>query len=161
MRAKPKLLALGLAVTAVAVAVWIWLPPAPVAGQAAAALETGAGALDGLTFASEIGPVGKPADVKDTLAFADGLFVSHECERLCNYPASAYFVREADGAIEFVSETRCPHKDATIVWRGRVTDGKIDGVATWTVHRWYWTIEKDLAFSGHSIDPDSPVASAD
>ena len=122
--------------------------------------EFGSGVLDGMTFASELGPVGKPADVKDVLVFENGMFVSMECERQCNYPASAYFVRSRGDVTEFISETRCPHKDATIVWRGEVTDGRIKGVATWTTNRWYWTLERDIAFEGTLADPSSPVASA-
>jgi len=164
MLANPKGLALGLAMALLAIAGWVWPIGASRAQDTAdpiAALQAGTGSLDGLAFVSEIGPVGKPPDVNDRLTFAEGLFVSHECATLCDYPASAYFVREVDGATEFVSETRCPHKDATIVWRGRVKDGKIEGVATWTTRRWYWTVEKDLAFSGRLVESDAPLASAD
>jgi hypothetical protein len=105
--------------------------------------------------------MGKLADIEDRLSFQNGVFTSSECARYCNYPPSAYFVREVEGAVEFVSESRCPHKDAVIVWRGQVRDGTIEGVATWTNRRWYWTIEKDLAFTGKILDPDSPLASAD
>ena len=120
----------------------------------------GSGILDGMTFASELGPVGKPADVKDKLVFANGMFVSTECERMCNYPASTYFTRGKGELTEFISETRCPHKDAKIVWRGEVRDGKIKGIATWTTNRWYWTVEKDIAFEGTVTQPSSPIASA-
>jgi hypothetical protein len=118
----------------------------------------GSGILDGMTFASEIGPEGKPADVKDTLVFANGLFISTKCERDCNYPARPYFVRQVGDKMQFVSETRCPDKDAEIVWRGTVDEETIRGTFTWTVARWYWTIEKEFWFEGTLAEPGSPVA---
>lgn len=131
----------------------------PVQAEKVKAAElSGSGILDGMTFASELGPSGKPADVKDTLVFANGMLVSAECERRCNYPARPYFVRRNGGAIEFVSETRCPDKDAKIVWRGTVDDETIKGTFTWTVVRWYWTIEKEFWFEGTLADPSTPVA---
>jgi len=118
----------------------------------------GSGILDGRTFSAELGPVGKPADVKDTLVFADGTFVSAECEKRCNYPARPYFFRRVGDMIEFVSETECPDKDAKIVWRGTVDDRTIKGVYTWTTVRWYWTIEKEFAFEGTLVEGATPVA---
>jgi len=140
-----------------------WLPfsdfQRPVQAERVEAIDPGGfGILDGMTFASELGPEGKPSDVKDTLVFADGLFVSMECERRCNYPARPYFVRQNGDKIEFVSETRCPDKDARIVWHGTVEDDTISGTFTWTVARWYWTIEKEFWFEGTLAEPDTPVA---
>lgn len=117
------------------------------------------GFLDGKTFRGELGPVGKPADVEDIFVFEDGTFLSKECERRCNYPASAYFVRRQDDGIAFVSETRCPTKDATIVWRGVVDGETVSGRLTWTVKRWYWTVEKEFWFSGTLEEPAKPIAS--
>jgi hypothetical protein len=118
----------------------------------------GSGVLDGMTFSAELGPFGRPADVKDTLVFANGTFVSTECERRCEYPARPYFIRQVGDRIEFISETRCPDKDAKIVWRGTVDDGTIKGVFTWTTVRWYWTIEKEFSFEGTLVEGATPVA---
>jgi hypothetical protein len=118
----------------------------------------GSGVLDGMTFSAELGPFGRPADVKDTLVFANGTFVSTECERRCQYPARPYFIRQVGDRIEFISETRCPDKDAKIVWRGTVDDGTIKGVFTWTTVRWYWTIEKEFSFEGTLVEGATPVA---
>ena len=130
------------------------------ANNSALGQQPGSGLLDGMTFVSELGQVGEPADLEDTLVFENGMFVSTKCERKCNYPASPYFVRKNGAATEFISETRCPHKDATIVWRGVVKDGQIEGVATWTSSRWYWTIVKEIAFSGTMTDRGSPISNA-
>jgi hypothetical protein len=108
----------------------------------------GAGILDGMTFSGQIGPLGEPADVEDTFVFSDGLFVSSECERRCDFPARPYYVRRRGAAIEFLSETRCPAKNAKIVWRGSVQGERLSGEFTWTVDRWYWTIEKTFWFEG-------------
>ena len=116
--------------------------------------------LDGMSFSGGIGPDGKPKDVEDRFVFANGTFVSKECELRCKYPARPYFVRNVDGDVEFVSETKCPYKDATIIWRGTVSGDMIEGVATWTINRWYWTIKKRYEFSGKLEQSTSPVASA-
>ena len=34
----------------------------------------GSGALDGLRFSGQVGPLGKPGDVNDSFVFAEGLF---------------------------------------------------------------------------------------
>ena len=120
---------------------------------------TGSGILDGMEFTGLLGPLDKRGDIEDTLIFANGMFVSVECQKICNYPASPYFVREKDQAIEFVSETRCPYKDATIVWRGQVRDGTLKGVATWKMSRWYWTVEREIAFEGKLAERAAPIAS--
>lgn len=98
--------------------------------------------------------------MKDTLVFANGTFVSTECERRCKYPARPYFIRQVGDRIEFISETRCPDKDAKIVWRGTVDDGTIKGVFTWTTVRWYWTIEKEFSFEGTIVEGATPIASS-
>lgn len=129
------------------------------AAKVDAELADGSGILDGLVFSGELGLLGKPADVKDKLVFADGMFVSTECEKRCNYPARPYFVRQRGEKIEFVSETQCPTKDAKIVWRGTVDNETISGEATWTVNRWYWTVEKKFWFEGTLAEPATSTAS--
>jgi len=121
------------------------LTPANV--QATAELQ-GSGVLDGRTFTSRLGPVGRPASVEDTLTFANGLFLSAECERRCSFPARPYYVRNKGDSIEFISETRCPDKDATLVWRGNIENDVIKGEFTWVSSRWYWTYEQTFWFEG-------------
>jgi hypothetical protein len=118
----------------------------------------GKGSLDGKVFVGRLGPVGSTPDVQDTWVFSSGMFVSKECQRRCDYPPRPYFARSANGKTEFVSETRCPGKDAKLIWRGTVDQGRVEGVMTWTVSRWYWTIEKEFSFSGSLRDRDSPIA---
>jgi hypothetical protein len=108
----------------------------------------GVGPLDGMTFVAMLGPDGKPKDVPDTFVFENGMFVSKECEVRCKYPPRPYYVREVDGKTEFISETECPYKDAQIVWRGTIEGDKVVGKSTWTMRRWYWTIESDFEFEG-------------
>jgi len=119
----------------------------------------GSGPLDGMTFTGMLGPDGKPKDIEDSFVFANGTFVSKECELQCGYPARPYFVRKNGNQTEFVSETKCPYKDAKIVWRGTVEGNTIKGVSTWTVKRWYWTVEKDFEFAGTLVNQSTPVAS--
>lgn len=109
---------------------------------------TSSGPLDGHVFAANLGLAGEAPDVEDTLVFANGSFVSTECEARCSYPATPYLARREGDRVHFISETRCPYKDATIVWRGTVENGTIEGESTWTVRRWYWTVEKKFRFEG-------------
>jgi len=122
--------------------------PVPQANLQVTAELQGSGALDGMIFKGKLGPMGQPADVEDTLVFANGLFLSSECERRCNFPARPYFVRNINDGIEFISETRCPDKDATLVWRGTIENDVIKGEFTWVSSRWYWTYEKTFWFEG-------------
>ena len=106
----------------------------------------GPGPLDGMAFNGMSGHDGQPRDVADTFVFENGTFLSKECESRCDYPARPYQAVQTDTGWTFTSTTRCPDKDATIVWNGTVQDGTVTGVATWTMRRWYWTQERDFAF---------------
>ncbi|MEQ9260736.1 MAG: hypothetical protein RIG84_16745 [Roseovarius sp.] len=121
---------------------------------------TGAGPLDGQTYVGMLGPVGAPKDVPDRFIFAAGTFLSTECRESCDYPARPYEVTEIEGGYSFTSTTRCPYKDSTIVWNGTAVDGKVSGVVTWTMRRWYWTIERDFEFEGVLQDSADTAASA-
>lgn len=148
-------------VIAIAIGALVFRPPTPSAEpiQESAIDDSGGnGLLDGLSFTSELGLVGKAADVQDDLVFANGKFVSKECEQRCSYPASPYYVRQVGEAIEFISHTKCPYKDASIVWRGKVENGAIEGVSTWTSSRWYWTIEKNFYFRGTLANKGTAVS---
>lgn len=116
------------------------------------------GALDGMTFYGALSPGGS-LETKDTFVFANGTFVSKECEVRCKYPAAPYIVRKVGNRTEFVSETKCPYKDAKIVWRGTVDGDTVKGIATWTVKRWYWRVENNFEFAGKLVSQPTPVAS--
>lgn len=106
------------------------------------------GPLDGLIFNGAVGLDGKPKDIPDTFVFENGTFVSKECELRCKYPARPYFVRLNGSKTEFISETKCPYKDARIVWRGTVEGDRLIGTSSWIVKRWYWTYEDTFEFEG-------------
>ena len=65
------------------------------------------GPLDGMSFSGALGPHGQPKDVADRFVFANGTFVSKECELRCKYPARPYSVNEAGGKTTFLSKTKC------------------------------------------------------
>lgn len=120
--------------------------------SALAAQELVPGPLDGLVFSGAVGPDGKPKDIPDSFVFENGTFVSKECELRCMYPARPYFVRINGSKTEFISETKCPYKDARIVWRGTIEGDRIKGKSTWVVKRWYWTVENTFEFEGKLLD---------
>jgi len=123
-----------------------------------AAQAGGSGILDGKVFIGKVGIIGKPLDIADTWNFANGTFVSTECETRCRYPRAPYYVRQKGGAVEFVGETYCLDKDAKISWQGTVSDGTIKGTFTWNIARWYWNIEKKFWFEGKLTSRvDEPV----
>mgnify|MGYP005840876335 CR=1 FL=1 len=39
-----------------------------------------------------------------------------------------------------------PHKDAPIVWPGRIEGDTLAGTVTSVIRRWYWTPERDFGF---------------
>jgi len=145
--------------SAVAWALSPQIPPTNDPEQSASSEKGTSGLLDGMTFFSRLGPAGKPADVQDDLVFANGKFFSAECDRRCGYPPGPYYVRRMGDKIEFISESQCKHKDATLSWKGTVENGTIKGRILWTVERWYWTIEKELWFEGKLVDTANPTAS--
>jgi len=131
----------------------------PVITESTSAIQdSGSGPLDDMTFTGMLGLEGQPKDIEDLFVFENGTFVSKECELRCKYPAAPYFVRNNNNLTEFVSETKCPYKDATIVWRGTVDGNTIKGVSTWTLKRWYWTVEKNFEFSGTLVKQSTPLA---
>ena len=89
--------------------------------------------------------------------FSDGLFMSRECTDRCNYPPSAYLVRELDGGTDFIVEAYCPTKNTTMVWRGSVRGNTVQGTVTWTVSRWYWDTQQVLEFKGSLSDQPAEV----
>ena len=119
------------------------------------------GPLDGLVFEGALGPEGEPMDVPDTFVFENGTFVSRECESRCEYPARPYFVRVDGERTEFISETKCPYKDATITWRGTVEGDILKGKSTWVVKRWYWTIEDTYEFEARLVTDSAASANTD
>lgn len=123
-----------------------------------AAQTGGSGILDGMTFSGQVTVNGKLLDVIDKWVFAHGTFESSECSNRCNYPRASYFVRHVGEAVEFVSESHCLDKDAKIVWRGTFDNGTVTGTMTWTVSRWYWSIEKEFEFAGTLTEPTAAVA---
>lgn len=131
-----------------------------VAGVAEASGPAASGPLDGRSYVGSLGLVGGRKDVKDTFVFANGTFASAECETLCKYPASPYFLRKTAEGSEFVSISKCPYKDATIIWRGTIKGDTLSGVSTWRLKRWYWTVEKKFTYTGKLVGPQTPLASA-
>ena len=113
------------------------------------------GPLDGMQFVGMIGMVGSPLDLEDTWEFANGTFVSSEYETQRNYPRAPYYSRQVGDRIEFIGETRCTDKDASIAWRGAVENGTIKGHFTWTISRWYWTVRKEFWFEGQLVDTNN------
>ena len=103
--------------------------------------------LDGMVFSGEFGAMGKDPLNTDTWVFENGTFLSERCEK-CGFPRGVYRTRREGDKITFVTETPCPKTDATLVWRGTVENGRIEGVFTWTKKRWYRTIRKDFWFNG-------------
>ncbi len=158
----------GLLILIAAISIFFWgVGIAPVSAnheleeKGASAEATHKGPLDGMVFTAMLGPDGEPLDVKDEFVFENGTFVSKECELRCDYPARPYFVREVEGKTEFISHTKCPYKDAEIVWHGTIDAEKISGTATWTLKRWYWTVTNRFDFEGQLESSARPVASAE
>lgn len=159
MKRSRLILTLGLVLVVVVGGTFALTGPTPISPEELrpTAEVMGEGELDRMTFIGHVGTTTSPKRTRDTFVFDKGLFVSKECERICNFPARPYFVRTTADGLEFVSETRCPNKDSRIVWRGTFKDGKLKGTSTWTSKRWYWTIEKELVFEGTLSDRSASI----
>lgn len=103
--------------------------------------------LDGLTFNGEFGILGQGTRGNDTWIFKKGSFTSKSCVE-CGFPQNIYATHAENGVVKFLTRTNCPVSDAQIVWEGTVSDGRIEGIYTWTLRRWYRTVEKQFWFKG-------------
>ena len=107
--------------------------------------------LDGHVFEGEFGALGKDAKGTDGWVFDKGMFLSKSCLE-CGFPESPYLVRFEEGKTHFETITQCPRSDASITWRGTIEGDRIEGVFTWVMKRWYWTIEKQFWFRGTLVE---------
>jgi len=96
-------------------------------------------ALDGMTFAIDVVLDQSDSDQSDVLRFADGMFLSVDCEEHCAFGYTAYFTYTDGDTIHFTTSPVCEDAPHNTVWYGTVTDGVIEVEMSWTTRRWYWT----------------------
>ena len=120
-------------------------PPAP-----------GEGPLDGRVFVGRIGPAEDP-DYDEELHFNEGLFWSKNCVP-CGYPPAPYRSRRVGDEIRFRGELRNA-AGTRFVYEGVVAGERAEAAARWTKARWYWTLERDLAFRGGEAADRVPTTS--
>jgi len=100
--------------------VWAWnLPPA--AG--------GTGALDGKSFAGQMGQAGKKKGDQDTFIFKNGKFHSIACDPY-GFGDGEYTAAVESDTISFKVTTTSP-TDGRMEWNGTVQGRKLEGTATW------------------------------
>ena len=87
------------------------------------------GALDGKTFAGDMGEKGKAKGDKDELVFKDGKFHSVACEKY-GFGDAAYTATVNGGTTAFEAVTTST-KEGKMKWSGTVAGDKLDGTATW------------------------------
>ena len=119
------------------------------------------GVLDGMNFVGKLGPAGKPLDRDDTVYFGDGQFWSMGCVR-CGFQPGAYYVRNANGGIEFQGVLESIER-GRLIYSGTVRDGRISASINWRKDRWYWAIDKAFWFEGvldGGIEARSPEQAA-
>ncbi|MEX0346233.1 MAG: hypothetical protein AB3N20_15020 [Rhizobiaceae bacterium] len=102
------------------------------------------GPLDGMVFSGKIGTKGGHR-LDDELHFRDGKFWSEYCTR-CGLPPGDYWVRNVGDEIHF--RGTLVGKPGTFIYEGRIVDGKATASVSWSKERWYWTINRELEFSG-------------
>lgn len=117
--------------------------------------------LDGLQFSAAITSDGdeeaQNRPLEDELAFNDGQFSSLVCARY-NFAAAPYWIRRDGERIHFLAEMSSP-TDGTMVWKGTIRNGKLEGTMRWIKKRWYWTIDAKHTVRGELSDPVTPVTS--
>jgi hypothetical protein len=137
------------------------LAAALAAGLAAAppvAADPASGPLDGLTFVSTIEVDAYDTPFDDRQTFADGTFLSEECQRRCDFGAAPYYTRREGDAVAFVVEMTCADAPQHVRWEGRVVGDRIEGTAVWTVERFYWTVVRTATFSGVLVPEEQAAA---
>ena len=87
------------------------------------------GALDGKTFAGDMGEKGKAKGDKDELVFKDGKFHSVACEQY-GFGDAAYTATVNGGTTTFEAVTTST-KEGKMKWSGTVAGDKLDGTVTW------------------------------
>lgn len=87
------------------------------------------GALDGKTFAGEMGEAGKDKGDGDELIFKDGKFSSAACEKY-GFGDAPYTATVSGDTTTFETET-VSAKEGKMKWTGTVTGGKLDGTVMW------------------------------
>lgn len=102
------------------------------------------GPLDGMVFSGKLGPEDNP-DLDDELHFQDGKFWSGICVK-CGFSPGDYWVRTVGDSIHFRGELTGDR--GTFTYIGRIVDDDIDVSVNWTKDRWYWSINRNLAFEG-------------
>lgn len=102
------------------------------------------GPLDGMVFSGMLGPEGN-LDSEDEIHFSNGKFWSKLCTK-CGFQPGDYWVRKVGDVIHFRGEL--VSERGVFDYTGTITNGKIETKMDWTINRWYWSIERDYAFSG-------------
>jgi len=136
----------GLAALTILVVVGLFVPPAadgaegPTVGTPSAPMM-----LDGRTFRVEAFEGGKKV-FDDQLVFRNGTFISEGCKKF-GFKQSPYYVRQEGDRIQFLAETVSP-THGTMMWKGTVTNDRLDGGFRWKKERWYWTVLRDFDVKG-------------
>ena len=114
------------------------------------------GPLDGLIFEGKIGPKGH-IDREDKLHFEDGKFWSEICVK-CGFEPGDYWVRYEGDVLIF--QGKLVGERGTFTYLGRIIDGVAEVSIDWRKERWYWTIEKEMAFSGRLTETAAPSSAS-
>ena len=88
------------------------------------------GALDGKTFAGEMGETGKDKGDKDELDFRDGKFSSEACEKY-GFGDAPYTTTASGDTTTFEADT-VSAKEGKMHWSGTLTGDELTGTVVWT-----------------------------
>ena len=116
----------------------------------------GSGPLDGMVFVGRIGPEGN-RDLDDELHFSDGQFWSTNCIR-CGFRPGAYWVRTVGDRTRFQGKLFSADR-GTFLYSGHVSGDRVEATISWTMRRWYWSIDRTLSFAG-TLAPARTAAAA-
>ena len=87
------------------------------------------GALDGKTFAGQVGEQGKESGTKDNFIFKEGKFRSTACDPY-GFSEAAYTATGEGETIAFHAVTTSS-TDGTMEWNGVAKGNKVEGTSTW------------------------------
>jgi len=145
-------------VVVLALSIAAWLAQAAQSDDMTA-IEAGAsGPLDGMVFAGLIGPEDN-RELDDELHFNNGRFWSKACLE-CGFQPGMYWSRRVGDEIHFRGTLRSDDR-GNFDYEGVVDGDDVTVTIHWTKRRWYWTIDRRLAFRGTTVADQTAATAAE
>ena len=116
------------------------------------------GVLDGSVYYTTDEIIQSGEILLDEFHFKDSTFQSAMCQTYCDFGWSDYMTWQDGEITHFYAVTHCPDAPHTVVFVGKVVDGKLSFEGTWTTRRWYWTHQVNAIGEGTTTPTPAHLA---